>query len=229
MATALATRVLVVDDDDQGRDDLMDELRGYDIEPFTVAGPYGREIDRMIDDIAGQQPSFVICDHKLQPAGLASFYGAEVVRRLVERKIPAMLLTMYQSTDRLDLRAARYEIPVVMGRDEFRIDRVHEYFDICRREVLAVPVDTRRPHRVLIRVDDVPGGDRPERIDAVIPSWSPDHAVPIPLSCIDAGLIPELRPGVYLLGDVNIGAEAEDDLFFTNVSEIVPAPDDKSA
>jgi hypothetical protein len=218
-----------VDDDDQGRDDLMDELRDYDIEPFTVAGPYGQEIDRMVADIERQAPSFVICDHRLQPAGLASFFGADVVRRLVERNIPAMLLTMYQSTDRLDLRASRYALPVVMGRDEFRIARVQDYFDICRREILATPVDTRRPHRVLIRVDDIPGGAVAERIDAVIPSWSPDHAVPVPISCIDPAILGNVRKGVYLLGEVNIGAESEDELYFKNLNEIVPAPEEEEA
>jgi len=33
--------------------------------------------------------------------------------------------------------------------------------------------------------------------------------------------LPKLTPGSYLLGDVNIGAKSEDDLFFTNVNELV--------
>jgi CheY-like chemotaxis protein len=222
---AAAHRVLIVDDDEEGRDLLMEELRDFEIEPTTVNGPYGHDIERMLSDIKHQEPEFVICDHKLQSAGLASFYGAEVVRRLMAQEIPAMLLTMYRSTERLDLRAVRSELPVVMGRDEFRIELVPDYLDICRREITAMPVDARRPHRVLVRVDDVPVDEKPPRIDAVVPSWSPDHAVGIPFSCIDPSIWSDVRPGTYLLGDINIGAELEDELFFKNLNEIVPTPE----
>lgn len=225
MATTLAKRVLVIDDDVEGRDLLMDELRDFDIEPVTVEGPYGQDIDRMLGDIGRLQPSFVICDHKLQSAGLASFFGSEVVKRLVAEQTPAMLLTMYQSTERLDLRAVRSDLPVVMARDEFQIERVQDYFYTCLREINAVPVETRRPHRVLIRVDGVPKGEAPPRIDAVVPSWSPDRAVAIPVSSIDDRILESISAGTYLLGEVNIGAESEDELYFRNIDEIIPAPD----
>lgn len=217
-------RVLVVDDDVEARDLLMDDLRDFNIEPVTVDGPYGQDIDRMVVDIESLSPSFVICDHKLQTAGLASFFGAEVVRRLIADDVPAMLLTMYQSTERLDLRAVRADLPVVMARDEFEIESLKEYFAICQREVEEAPVEARRPHRVLIRVDDVPETESPPRIDAVVPSWSPDRAIAIPTSCIDPQIREKVKAGTYLLGDINIGANSEDELYFRNVDEIVPPP-----
>lgn len=229
MATAFANRVLVIDDDLEGRDQLMDELRDFDIEPLTVDGPYGQDINRMLGDIGRLKPSFVICDHKLQSAGLASFYGSEVVGRLLAGQMPAMLLTMYQSTERLDLRAVRSDLPVVMARDEFQVERIQDYFQTCVREINDAPVETRRPHRVLIRVDEVPENEVPPRIDAVIPSWSPDRAVAIPRSSINRGIVECIRAGTYLLGEVNIGAETEDDLYFRNIDEIVPPPDEVTA
>lgn len=218
-------RVLVVDDDDQGRDDLIGDLQDYNFDPAMVAGAYGQDIDRMIAEILEQQPKFVICDYKLQAAGMASFFGSAVVHKLFEQKVPAMLLTMYQSTDRLDLRALRHNIPVIMGRDEFRADRILDYFEICQREVAEAPVDSRKPHRVLIRIDDVRANET--RMDAVIPSWSPDHAIPVPFACIDPKIIDQVKPGTYLLGDVNIGSDAEDELFFKNLDEIVPEPEEE--
>ena len=229
MVTALANRVLVIDDDFEGRDQLMDELRDFDIEPLTVDGPYGQDIERMLGDIGRLQPSFVICDHKLQSAGLASFHGSEVVRRLLADHMPAMLLTMYQSTERLDLRAARSYLPVVMARDEFQIERIEDYLQTCVSEINDEPVETRRPHRVIIRVDEVPEDEFSPRIDAVIPSWSPDRAVAIPRSSIDRGIVGRIRAGTYLLGEVNIGAKTEDDLYFRNIEEIVPPPDEAIA
>ncbi|QBJ14618.1 hypothetical protein EYD00_13940 [Agrobacterium sp. 33MFTa1.1] len=219
------SRVTVIDDDDDGREDLMDQLREFDMEPSAITGQYGREIDRLLAEIESQNPSFVICDHRLQPKGLASFFGVDVVKKLVERRHPAMLLTMYQSSDRLKLRESRDAVPVIIGRDAFRPELVGGYFEVCKREILADPVDERKPHRSLIRVDGLSQGVGGEQVlDAVVSSWSPDHAVPIPFSCIDPAIRDRVQVGTYLLGDVNIGSTSEDDLYFRNVNEVAPPP-----
>ena len=84
--------------------------------------------------------------------------------------------------------------------------------------------DTRRLYRALICIEDVRDDDTPPRVDAIIPSWSPDYVVAIPTSCIDPQILGDIRPGTYLLGEVNIGAESEDELCFENLNEIVPPP-----
>ena len=216
---AARSRVTVIDDDAEGRDDLMDQLRDNDFEPCAVVGHFGQDIDRLLCEIRAQTPDFVICDHKLQPQNMASFHGLDVVRRLVEVKTAAMLLTMYQSTDRLELRAHRHVVPIIMGRDAFEPELLGAYANVCFREIAADPVDERRPHRTLIRVDWIDSAT--QNIDAVITQWSPDHAVTLPPTCIDPSLLPKLTAGTYLLGDVNVGARSEDDLFFTNVNELV--------
>ncbi|MBB4799072.1 MULTISPECIES: hypothetical protein [Brevundimonas] len=216
---AARSRVTVIDDDADGRDDLMDQLRDCDFEPSAVIGHFGQDIDRLLGEVTAQAPDFVICDHKLQPQNMASFHGLEVVRRLVEAKTAAMLLTMYQSTDRLELRAHRHVVPIIMGRDAFDPDYLGTYANVCFREIAEDPVDERRPHRTLIRVDWIDAAT--QNIDAVVTHWSPDHAVTLPRSCIQPSILPKLTPGSYLLGDVNIGAKSEDDLFFTNVNELV--------
>lgn len=224
------SRVLVVDDDDLALEAIMDDLRDCDYEPVSVSGgPYGLDIDRMIADVHQQNPSFVICDHKLQPHGLASFFGLDVVRRLVDAKMPAMLLTMYQQTGsvRPALRSERHLLPVILGRDDFEADCVSRYAEICAREIMHDPVDERRPHRTLIRVDWADPNGANDSIDAVITAWSPDHAVSIPAKCIDSSVRNHVRTGDYLIGDVNIGADREDDLFFTNVNERIERKDIK--
>ena len=128
---------------------------------------------------------------------------------------------MYESTERLRLREQRDRLPVVLGRDDFRIENIQSYLEICRNEVNDTPIRSRLPHRVIIRVDEVRRDLGPPRIDAVISSWSPDHAVSIPAACISEEIIEKLCEGTYLLGDVNIGAESEEELFFKNIDEIV--------
>jgi CheY-like chemotaxis protein len=225
-AASLPSRpVTVVDDDEADREDLLDNLRDSEVSSVPIVGRYGQDIERLIADIQATRPSFVICDHKLQTTDFANFQGSEVVRRLIRRGQPAMLITMYKSTDRLTLRSVRHELPVVIGRDEFSPARIEFYRETCASEIADSPVPERRPHRVLIRVDEVTESYGRKRIVAVVPSWSADHALVLPEACVDQSVLPLVDQGIYLLGDVNIGAQIEDDLFFVNVNEVV-RPDD---
>jgi CheY-like chemotaxis protein len=217
-------RIAVVDDDDDGRDELMDNLRDWNFEPVAVTGQYGENLDDLVSAIQAQQSSFVICDNRLQTGGLAAFYGTSVVERLVRIGMPAMLLTMYQSNDQLNLRAHRHAMPVVVGRHDFQPELVPTYLEICSREIRLDPVEERKPHRVLIRVEAVSSGSHGVRIDALIPSWSPDRALTIPSECIEPSLVSGLARGVRLFGEVNIRAEREEDLFFRNVNQVAPEP-----
>lgn len=219
------SRVTVIDDDEDGCEELMDILRDFNFEPTAVTGSFDDRLNDMVEAIEAQNPSFVICDNRLQTRQMAQFHGVAVVKELVSRRRPAMLLTMYGSPDRLALRQSRFEVPVIVHRDAFEAERLQDYFDICWREIIDDPVDARRPHRSLIRIDTVTDGPF-FQVDAVVPSWRPDHAVPIPIECIDKALRGRIRAGMYLLGDVNIGTKHEDELFFHNLNEIAPPPKD---
>lgn len=221
------SKVTVVDDDALVLEDLMDGLRDCDFEPMTLNDRYGNEIDRMVREIQAQNADFVICDHRLQPGGLASFHGLGVVRKLLEANRPAMLLTMYQQTSglRMTLRESRHLLPVVASRDDFEAENVARYAEICVRELENNPVEERRAHRTLIRVDWADPTTGNETIDVVISGWSPDHAITVPAKCIDPAILPNIKTGDYLMGDINIGAEREDDLFFTSIDEIVAVPE----
>jgi len=218
-----SSRVTVIDDDEDGCEDIMDVLRDFNFEPSTITGSYDDRVGDMVQAIEAQNPSFVICDNRLQARQMAQFYGVAVVKELVSRSRPAMLLTTYGSPDRLVLRRSRFDVPVIVHRDAFEPKRLGEYFDVCWREINHDPVDARRPHRSLIRIDNITD-DPVRQIDAVVPGWRPEHAVPIPIECIAPHLRDKISAGTYLLGDVNIGAKDEDELFFHNVNEIAPPP-----
>lgn len=228
LALGPSSRVTVIDDDEDGREELMEALRDFNFEPVPIVGEFGTEIGRLLAEVEAQNSSFVICDHRLQPKQMAQFYGVELVRQLIDRKRPAMLLTMYGSSDRLELRQSRHAVPVIVARDAFQANRISNYFDICQREIEENPVDERRAHRTLIRIDGV-SKDNPKQLDAVIPSWRPEHAVPILLESIDPKIHATIAAGCYLLGDVNVGARSEDELFFKNVNEVAPPPKESLA
>lgn len=162
---APASRVTVIDDDEDGCEEVMDLLRDLSFEPSTVSGTFGDRLGDMVKSIEANDPAFVICDNRLQARQLAQFTGVAVVRALVARQRPSMLLTMYASPDRLELRRSRFDVPVVVHRDRFDADHLGRYYEICRREILQDPVDARRPHRSLIRIESVRSGTVPE-VDA---------------------------------------------------------------
>jgi CheY-like chemotaxis protein len=218
-----ASRVTVIDDDEDGCEEIMEILRDFDFVPSTVDGSFDDRLDDLVQAIEAQDPKFVICDNRLQTRQMAQFHGVAVVKELVSRRRPAMLLTMYGSPDRLMLRQSRFDVPVIVHRDAFDPEQLGDYFETCWREIIDDPVDARRPHRSLIRIDNITKGPT-RQIDAVVPAWRPDHAVPIPIECIARELRERIAAGTYLLGDVNIGTKHEDELFFHNVNEIAPAP-----
>lgn len=220
---ALATqRVAVIDDDKDGRDTLVDDLRAYAYESVAIEGKFGTDIDKLIGVVESEKPDFVICDHRLAPKQLASFTGLEVVERLIQRQLPAMLLTTYQDPERLALRIARQRVPVIRGRDDFKIEDVSKLHEVVRREIAHEPVLSRLPHRVLLRIAEV----REKDVDVVVPSWRPDHAVVVPKELMRSDVAKDVRPGDYVVGNVNIGAGNEDDLYFADLNEIIREPKD---
>lgn len=210
-------RVVVIDDDDDGRDTLIDSLGDHHYEGVSIVGRYGNDIDRLLHEIEASNPRFVICDHRLTAKQYATFNGLQVVERLIGLKRPAMLLTTYQEPERIALREARCRVPVIKGRDRFSVDEVPALFDIVCSEIAQEPVASRRPHRVLLRVEAVRDAD----IDVVVPSWNRDHAFVLTKRSLGDKVRGVVKDGDYLLGDVNIGATAEDELYFAKVDQIV--------
>lgn len=217
-------RVVVIDDDEDGRDTIIDLLGEHDYKGVAIAGRYGNDIQRLLSEIESANPGFVICDHRLTAQQFASFNGLQVVEELIARKRPAMLLTTFQEPERIILRAARSRIPVIKGRDGFRIEEISLLHDVVQREIDEEPVRSRKPHRVLLRVEAV--REDSGEVDVVVPSWNRNHALVLPKSLLGAPIRNAVKSGDYLLGDVNIGAASEDELYFANINEIIDKAED---
>lgn len=217
----LNDRVVVIDDNEDGRDTIVDDLDALHFKGVPIAGPFGDDLERLLHEVEGIDPEFVICDLRLSARQFATFNGLQVVEELIARQRPAMLLTTYQDPERLRLRAARARVPVIRGRDGFRIQDVASLHEIVRREIEDEPVPSRKAHRVLVNVEDVrPDADE---IDVVVPSWRRDHALVLPRSLLGEAVRLVVKPGDAILGKVNIGATDEDELFFDELDEIVEA------
>lgn len=217
-------RVAVIDDEPDGRDTIVDLLDEQHFEAIPIMGPFGSDIDRLIAEVEHADPGFVICDHRLTAKQYATFTGLQVVERLIGKKRPAMLLTTYQEPDLIELRAARPRVPVIRGRDGFSFADVSRLREIVRLEIAEQPVTSRKPHRVILRVEEVRPGD----IDIVVPSWNREHAFILPKRQLASAVRTAVKKGDYLLGDVNIGAPSADEIYFDNVNEIVDGIEDLS-
>lgn len=214
---AINDRVAVIDDDDDGRDTIIDLLGEQNYTGVAITGRFGNDIERLLNEIETADPRFVICDHRLTAKQFASFNGLQVVEELIARKRPAMLLTTFQDPDRIVLRAARPRVPVIKGRDGFKIEEVSFLCDVVSKEIANEPVTSRKPHRVLLRVEAV----RDNEIDVVVPSWNRNHAFVLPKSILGMSVRGAVKDRDYLLGDINIGATSEEELYFANVDEII--------
>lgn len=215
-------KVTVVDDDAEDRDALVEELADFGCISEIIEGQYGSDIDRMVTDVVRHGSDLVICDHKLQPKKLASFSGAELVAELFSSKIPSILLTMFKSPARVDILKLKDRIPVIVGRDEFDQEKLSTYLDVCRSEIAGNPIDSRRPHRVVVRVEDIRRYNQHDFVcDVVVPSWRPGHALTIPKECFSETVWSSIMPGSRYLGYVNIDATNEDDLYLTSISRLI--------
>jgi hypothetical protein len=110
----------------------------------------------------------------------------------------------------------------LLSRDEADSDRIKHGFDDCAKEMRGEYLPGRRPWRTLIQVDGVDQESGEPVIEARVLAWNPLKVVRFPLSLLPDGLRAKAAPGNYLFAEVNIGAEAEEELYF---SAFEPAPD----
>lgn len=213
--------VTIVDDDPEYRESLAEELQDFNITPHVIEGRYGDDLPQLVRDIESHDDGLVICDYRLQGRNFANFNGTRLIRALAQAQRPAMLITMFQDTNRLDLRKNRASLPVVVGRNQFNPDDLGTYAEVCRRELANNPIDERRPHRTLIRIEEIRKTPSSYDLYVVVPAWRPEEVLTLPAGCVPNDLLPNICDGRYLLGDVNIGAPTESELFFANVNELV--------
>jgi hypothetical protein len=90
----------------------------------------------------------------------------------------------------------------------------------CVREIRGFVPSERKPHRALVRIDELDGN----RVTAFVPQWNPLQAVYFLDSLIPEHLRNDLVAGRHFTAMVNIGAKDADELFFEDFV-LAPEPD----
>src|SRR5437588_5232101 len=140
-------KIAIVDDDKSEAEMAGWEVKEAGFEPFIVKGHFEKLED--LSQIILLEAQGALCDHRLAHFGLANFYGAKLVARLYDLKIPAILLTQYADIDKgVSIRSWRDKIPVLLSRDEADASSIAHGFEDCLNELHGQMPDTRKPHRV---------------------------------------------------------------------------------
>jgi hypothetical protein len=216
------TRIAIVDDNDDELVLKSAQFRRLGFEPHPIRGTF-RTVRDLVDRITSQAHG-VVCDNYLQPGGYASFYGAEAVARLYERKFPAVLISQFLDQDYdVSIRRWRRQIPAILAKDEAHPERILQGLQACLREHRGEFLPSRRACRTLVQVVRLESEAKKQVVDAIVLSWNPQHPVRFPASLIPHKLRSELEVGRYFIAKVNTGAESAADIFFYDF-ELAPDP-----
>ena len=217
LATPAFSAIGVVDDDPSEA-----ELYKYQIQEIgtksIIFGESFKSLDDLVAKVSAAKVDAVICDHRLRPRNYATFHGAQAVARLFDSKIPALLISKYTRIDvETEIRPLRAKIPVLLPKDEVGPESLVNSLIKCRSELTGTIPQSRRPHRTLVRIDELSGN----LVVAFVPAWNPDEAVRFPVSIIPMQYQLTLKGDDRFFAHVNTDAEKADDLFF---QKFEPAP-----
>lgn len=200
-------RVAVIDDDKQARDAMAESVVDANLQPVIQ-----QESLNSLADLIGKLKSdadAAICDHRLKPRNYAAFQGAEAVAELYRIHFPALLITAWSREDIDNIRPYRREIPVMVRSGELEPRVIIEGITQCLNEFENTYVKERQPRRVLLRIEDVD----PSFIYIIVPSWDSNTGLRLPRSIIPTHL-GDIKLGMRLFSEVNIGASKNEDLYF---------------
>ena len=228
---SLATQVVslpavaaVVDDDATAADYLTVLLEDAGIRSHVLLEGF-KDIDAAITQIEGQATA-AVCDHRLSPRGYAQFSGAELVARLYERRVPAILTTQFPMDADVSIRRWRERIPVLISRNDLEPHSLTKGFEQCIAELRGEYTTERIARRTIVRIANRTSENNEEVVDAFVPAWRLAEAVRFPLGLVDEQVRDVVRAGARLAAEVNVGARHGSELFFRNFEAMADPPDD---
>jgi|GEM_PF-6613047 len=215
--TAPFSKVAVIDDAPNMREELAYRIKEQSLEPVLISGPF-KSIDDLIAEILGSA-QFALCDLQIKPIINAS--GSEVVARLTERRFPSILFSQRVDTGIAEFRDILDRIPAFLTRDELdQKDLRNEYADISASLLAEAP--EKRAYPTILRVEAVHSDGR---VDFIIPGWSPSEIIEMSRRKMPAKVADAIAVGSHVFASVNLGARSQEMLYIKNL-ELAEEPDD---
>jgi hypothetical protein len=208
-------RVGVVDDSEDTRDTISDELEDAQVEPAPFDGPFGT-LNDLIGTVAAAVDA-VVCDHHLSPRNYAPCTGAEAVANWYANRFPAVLVTRYEKAEIEEIRKFRRNIPSLIPSDEANPDTIVKGLQTCIEEFNGRFIPPRKPWTNMFRIDDVDENAKPVQVYVVIPGWQSTEAIKLTLDMFPGPLREHVKPDERFFAVMNVGAETQEDLYFDDI------------
>lgn len=202
--------VAVVDDTDDGRDTIVDDLADGNFKPIALSGPF-ENLQSLMKSLYGKFDAAVL-DHHLNTNNYAGCTGAEAAEQLYKKRVPAVIVTSWSDADIGLIRQHRRWVPALLARDLADPEAISRGFEQCISEFADKFLPTRKPWQTLVRIEEV--RIKEGLVYCVVPSWNSEKVVSFPLIQLPADLRAKVGPDMRLLAQVNIGAEHQDELYF---------------
>ena len=216
LGTLEIARVAVVDDEPEYAEGTGLLIEDAGLIPIVLKHGFGSAAELV--ETARTVADAAICDHRLRRGGYGPFDGAEAVAKLFDVGVPSILLTTYDKIDAdVSIRLWRDRIPVLLSRDAVDPARIRVALQDCLREVLGDTPESRVAWKALIEVRGIDDESKMRVVDAVIANWRPNEAIRFPLDLLPVEMRDGLQTGDLLVGDVNVGCERQEDLYFRNL------------
>lgn len=204
-------RVAVVDDVPDLRDTLTTELSLLDISPIPYPGPFASQ-EALVETIRAENHA-VVCDHQFSN-NYAPETGAMAVSAWYRLGFPALLTTAYDEQRMVEIRPYLHEIPVILDSSDNDPDSVEKGFELFINEKQGNFQSNRKGWRTLLRVQNVEDGGR--FVDIVVPGWNSLKMIQLPMDIFPADFQKHVLPDERFFALVNVGAEYQRELYFTN-------------
>ena len=204
-------RILIIDDDAGAREGFAYSIEDLGITPVPEAGPI-THLDRFVTEVP-RRAQAVLCDFRLKTTGeYSAFNGDELVAACYRRRIPGLLCTQYTDVAiEMSRRLLRFT-PALLKTSSPEPEAIRTALRRCQDELQGVFHPARKGWRTLVRVDDVSQDGR--YCHVIVPAWNPHQAIRIYFQDIPQHVLRDLKTGLRVHANVNIGAESFEDVYF---------------
>lgn len=210
-------RIAIFEDNSLNRERLSDMVNRCGAIALPVEGPTPK-LNHLKAYFSAQQISMVVCDHHLsQQNDYAPFSGAEAVAKCYSLGIAGVLVTAFEKEDaEASLRRFRRHIPAL----------VRSPLDSGRKSIEAAllladqevrenkPPRERIPHRTIMTVSSLHSRGDSKVVKVMMSQWDATQEVGFPLDLVPKKLQAAVKPGAFLIAEVNIDAERQEELYF---------------
>lgn len=208
-------RVGVVDDSEDTRDTISDELQDVDVEPAPFDGPFAT-LNDLVNTVAAAADA-VVCDHHLTPRNYAPCTGAEAVANWYVNLFPAVLVTRFEKAEIEGIRKFRRKIPSLIQCDDANPDTIVKGLEICIEEFNGRFIPPRKPWTNMFRVEHIDWNAKPVQVVVFVPGWQPNEAIKLTLDLFPETLREHVKPDERFFAVINLGAETQEDLYFDDI------------